>query len=89
MKNLDKHEWDFTPDESYAIRWLESHGYEVTIRKRFVSKNYMTISKDGFDYDFDLPLGNPKRKYAAYMKLIDRNFEMARELAELRNEVSE
>ena len=87
MTNLDKHEWDFSEGEQYAINWLEEHGFEFTLNKRFVSVDRFTVSKDGVTDEFRFPVGNPNIDYHRLMEQFDKNFEMLRELTALRRQV--
>ena len=87
MTNLDKHEWDFSEGEQYAINWLEEHGFEVTLNKRFVSVDRFTVSKDGVTDEFRLPVGDPNIDYRRLMEQFSINFEMLRELTALRRQV--
>ena len=87
MTNLDKHEWDFSKGELYAINWLEEHGFEVTLNKRFVSVDRFTVSKDGVTDEFRLPVGDPNIDYHSLMEQFGRNFEMLCELTALRRQV--
>lgn len=87
MKNLDKHEWDISREEQYAINWWEAHGYDVIIRKRFISKDYCTVSKDGFSMDYDLLLGDAKIDYKKYMQQFEKHFQLAKELDELKRQM--
>ena len=89
MTNLDKHEWEFTREEMYAIKYLEKRGFEVTVKKRFISKDYIMIGKDGFEYEEELPTGNKGINYRKLMPLIVKNFEMAKQLVALRQEAKE
>ena len=86
MTNLDTHEWDFCKGEKYAIKWWESHGYSVTLNKRFISKDYFTIEKDGFSMRYELPLGDSKINYGAYMQTFDRDFQMAKAFEQMKKE---
>ena len=87
MTNLDKHEWDFSKGELYAINWLEEHGFEVILNKRFVSVDRFTVSKDGVTDEFRLPVGDPNIDYRRLMEQFGKNFEMLRELTALRRRV--
>ncbi len=84
MTNLDKHEWDFSKGEKYCIRWMDEHGYALTIRKRFISKDYCTMEKDGHAMEFDPPLGDEKINYKRVMEGLESQFSMSRELVVLR-----
>ena len=86
MTNLDKHEWDFSEGEQYAINWLEEHGFEVTLNKRFVSVDHFTVSKNGVTDELRLPLGDPGIDYRSFMEQFGRNFEMLCELTALRRQ---
>ena len=71
----------------YAINWLEEHGFEVTLNKRFVSVDRFTVSKDGVTDEFRLPVGDPNIDYRRLMEQFSKNFEMLRELTALRRQV--
>ena len=75
MINLDKHEWTFSKGEKYAFRWLEAHGFDVTIEKRFVSCDHLTVAKDGCVYRFWLPLGDNRINYKQVMEQFSSSFE--------------
>lgn len=84
MINLDKHEWEFSRGEKYAIRWLESHGFEVTLSKRLISVDYFTVTRDGITDQFRLPLGDPNINYRKVMEQFERSFNLLCELTTLR-----
>lgn len=86
---MDKHEWDFCENELYAIRYLEEHGFDVTITKRYISKDKLVIEKDGFKYDAEIPLGQKDINYKKLMPFIVKNWEMSRALESLRKEAKE
>lgn len=81
MTNLDKHQWEFSTEEKYVIDWLESNGYAVTINKRFITKDKITISKGGHSEDTEIPLGDHRIHYDKIVKLIDKTFKMGVEIA--------
>ena len=80
MKNLDKHEWDFTNYELQAINELEGKGFNVTINKRSVTKDNLTIERGGFQWDIDIPLGRRNISYVGYVEMVEQTFEMAKKL---------
>lgn len=82
MKNLDKHEWEFN-GEKYAVRWLEGHGYDVAIEKRFATVTYIKATKDLVSLQLNLPLGNPKINYRKIMEQFDRDFALQSEILKL------
>ena len=86
MTNLDRHEWEFSRDEKYAIRWLKEHGFSVTLNRRYVSVDHFTVSRDGVTDQFSLPLGDPKIDYRRYMEQYGRNFDLLCELERLRRQ---
>ncbi len=84
MKNMDKHDWDFTIYEQAVIDWLETNKFDVTINKRTVAKDVITIEKDGHIETFELPLARKNFDPKGYMNLVAKNFELGKELAKLR-----
>lgn len=89
MKNLDKHEWDFSKEEIYAINWLESHGFDVVLKKRYISKDIFEVTRSGIKDTFHLPLGDKDIKYAAIMEQFDKSFQMHEEIIRLREQLNE
>ena len=78
MKNLDKHEWSITTQESKAIRELESRGLVVTIKRRSITNDKFTIERDGFSWEIDVPVGSTTIKYSKYFEMVEKTFEMAK-----------
>ena len=76
MINLDRKEWAFSEAEKYAVRWLEEHGFAVTLQKRYVTVDYFRVSKNGVDYDLRLPLGDSRIDYKAFMEQFDSTFKL-------------
>lgn len=88
MTNLDNKEWEFSKGEKYAIRYWEGHGYEVTILKRYIAKDKCVISKNGFSFDYDLPLGDAKINYKMIMTQFEQQFDLAQRLNKLNTKKS-
>lgn len=82
MQNLDSKEWEFSPGEKYAIRWLEEHGFDVVLEKRYISKDIFRVSKDGLSDKFHLPLGNSKIDYCGVMDQFEKHWELLCALTE-------
>ena len=81
MRFYDGKEWALTKIEARVFALLEADGFSVTVNKRFVSKDYVTIEKDDFSYDWVLPLDTalePK----LYVPLVEQNFEMMKQLSQ-------
>jgi hypothetical protein len=86
MKDLSGKEWDYDKGEKYAIQWFEEHGFDVTLKKRYISKDVFEVSKDGVTDTFELPLGNKDIKYRNVMEQFEKNFSLLCELQKLRAE---
>lgn len=89
MRNNDKKEWAFDKHEKYAIAWLESHGFDVVVEKRYISKDIFTVSRDGVADRFELPLSDESIDYGKYLVQYEKSFDMLCELQRLRAEVKE
>lgn len=85
MKNLDKHEWDFSYGETYAIRWFENHGFETVLKRRSITADQFVVTKNGVSYQFRLPLGNKKIQYRKIMEQFERDFELFCEIERRRD----
>lgn len=88
MINLDKHEWDFDNAEKYAVQWLEDHGFDVVLKKRYISKDIFEVSKDGVTDTFELPLGDKKINHRKIMEQFGKNFALLCELVALRQQAN-
>lgn len=84
MKNLDKHEWEFDKGEKYAIKWFEDRGFDVTIKRRYISKTIFEVTKDGVTDNFQLPQGLSSVDYKQVMEAYGKSFDTLKELVELR-----
>lgn len=84
MKNLDKHEWEFTYGERYAVNWFDDHGFDVVLEKRHVTADYFSVTKRGVSYKFRLPLGDPKINYRKVMEQFEKDFELLCEIEKLK-----
>ncbi len=82
MKNLDKHEWEFSYGERYAVEWLEGRGYEVVVKRRSVTADEIVASKRNVSYKFRLPLGDNKIDYRSVMEQFEKDFELFVAIAE-------
>ena len=89
MRNNDKKEWAFDEHEKYAIAWLESHGFDVVVEKRYISKDIFTVSRDGVTDKFQLPLSDKSINYEKYLAQYEKSFDMLCELQRLKAEVKE
>ena len=89
MKNLDKHEWEFSYGERFAVNWFDEHGFDVVLEKRHVTVDYFSVTKNGVTDKFRLPLGDPKINYQKVMQQFEKNFDMLCELEEMRKEFKE
>ena len=74
MKDLSNQKWEFTKEEKKAIEWLVKNGFEVVLKKQFLSKIVLEVSKNGFTDTMDILKGitNINR----YMELENKKFEL-------------
>ena len=87
MQNLDKHEWEFSYGERYAVEWLEDRGYEVIVKRRSVTADEIVASKRNVSYQFRLPLGDTKIKYREVMEQFEKDFELFAVIAERMDQI--
>lgn len=88
MTNLDKHEWEFDPHEQYIIDYLEARGFAVTINKRYVSTDHITIELGGIPFKTGFPCGDKKLDRAAIAKRIVEDFNLYCKLLAMRDELA-
>ena len=62
-------------------------GFSVTLKSQHVSVTHYTVSKNGVTDSFDFPTGDENLNCKKYMEQFGRNFELLRELIELRKAV--
>ena len=77
MKNTDPHMWALSKQEKDAIAALESRGFDVVIKKRSITNDKIAVSRGGFTWNTDLPVGG-RYTYGKYAEIVDRTFEMVK-----------
>lgn len=87
MIDISKAKWNFSKEETYAICWLNEHGFDGKIEKQYIIKTVFTISKDGITEKFELPQG-VKFNVISYMEQFSRNWDMLCELQKLRKQTN-
>ena len=87
MNNLDRHTWEWSRGEKFAIKWLEDRGYAVTVKSRHVTADYLIVSKDGTTTKFRLPLGDPAIRYREVMQQFEQDFKLLVRLREVSGEM--
>lgn len=87
MQNLDKHEWEFSYGERYAVEWLEDRGYEVIVKRRSVTADEIVAEKRNVSYQFRLPLGDNKIDYKSVMEQFEKDFELFAVIAERMDQI--
>ena len=78
MTDLTQQKWEFNKTEDYAIKWLEEHGFDVVLRKQYLSKTVFEIAKDGITFFLDIPRG--VKDEVAFMKEAEKSFELHRKI---------
>ena len=46
--------WEPSKNTLAAQKYWTEHGYTFKLYRRFISKDYYTVSKDGFDFNFQV-----------------------------------
>ena len=74
MIDLTQQKWEFNKAEEYAVKWLDEHGFDVVLRKQYLSKTVFEIAKDGVTFFLDVPKGVKDEK--AFMEEAEKSFEL-------------
>ena len=75
MLDLSKVKWDMSPEEKYAVKWFNDHGFDGDVQQ-LLSKTKFTVTKDGVtDTSFQIPT-IPNVKIKDLMEQYEKSFEM-------------
>ncbi len=75
MVDLKNQKWELTKNDECAIAWFEKNGFEVTLKKQYISKTVFIVKKDGVEDTFELPNGF-NYDCASYMEQYRKSFDM-------------
>ena len=82
MLDLSKVKWDMSPEEKYAVKWFNDHGFDGDVQQ-LLSKTKFTVTKNGVtDTSFQIPT-IPKVKVKDLMEQYSRSFELLCKLQSL------
>ena len=75
MLDLSKVKWDMSPEEKYAVKWFNDHGFDGEVQQ-LLSKTKFTVTKNGVtDTSFQIPT-IPNVKIKDLMEQYEKSFEM-------------
>lgn len=75
MLDLSKVKWDMSPEEKYAVKWFNDHGFDGDVQQ-LLSKTKFTVTKNGItDTSFQIPT-IPNVKIKELMEQYEKSFEM-------------
>lgn len=75
MLDLSKVKWDMSPEEKYAVKWFNDHGFDGDVQQ-LLSKTKFTVTKNGVtDRSFQIPT-IPNVKIKDLMEQYEKSFEM-------------
>ena len=82
MLDLSKVKWDMSPEEKYAVKWFNDHGFDGDVQQ-LLSKTKFTVTKKGVtDTSFQIPT-IPNVKVKDLMEQYSRSFELLCKLQSL------
>lgn len=82
MLDLSKVKWDMSPEEKYAVKWFNDHGFNGDVQQ-LLSKTKFTVTKNGVtDTSFQIPT-IPNVKIKDLMEQYEKSFEMVCKLQAL------
>ena len=75
MLDLSKVKWDMSPEEKYAVKWFNDHGFNGDVQQ-LLSKTKFAVTKNGVtDTSFQIPT-IPNVKIKDLMEQYEKSFEM-------------
>ena len=74
--------WEASENTLAAQRYWTGHGYTFKLTRRFITKDYYLVSKDGFDFKFEV-YNSPGCPIRNQMRDFERMFEIARQVHQL------
>ncbi len=80
MIRRDGKQWEIDHYARRAIGLLENHGFTVYINKQHITKIKITLEKDGYTYDTELPAGDHKINYKGVIRFLEDGFEMSKKI---------
>lgn len=75
MIDTSNAKWELTKNDTYAIKWLEENGFNVVLKKQYISKTIYTVKKNGIEDRFELPNGF-NYDVENYMELYRKTWEL-------------
>ena len=74
MLDLSNQKWEFNKEEKRALEWLVENGFDVVLKKQFLTKIVLEVSKNGVSDIFHIPKGITNIK--EYMALENKKFQL-------------
>lgn len=71
--------WEASENTLAAQRYWTGHGYTFKLTRRVITKDYYLVSKDGFDFKFEV-YNNPACGIKDQMRDFERMFDTAYKL---------
>lgn len=83
MIDMSKATWEFSKEDKYIFDWLDKNGFDAVLEKQYISKLYVTVSKDGVT---DHARFNSGMRYnvRAYMEQYRASFELLTKLQNMK-----
>lgn len=75
MIDTSKAKWEFSKEDKYIFDWLDKNGFDAVLEKQYISKLYVTVSKDGVT-DYARFESGMKYNVKAYMEQYRKSFEL-------------
>ena len=83
MIDISKAKWEFSNEDKYIFNWLEENGFDAVLKKQFISKMKVAVTKDGVTDNAEFPSGM-KFNVKSYMEQYGKSFKLLCELQKLR-----
>lgn len=74
--------WEASENTLAAQRYWTGHGYTFKLTRRFISKDYYRVSKDGVEMKFEV-YNSPGCPIRNQMRDFERMFDMHRQVSKL------
>lgn len=79
MIDTRKAKWEFSKEDKYIFDWLDKNGFDAVLETQYISKLYVTVSKDGVTDHARFESGK-RYNVKAYMEQYGASFELLAKL---------
>lgn len=83
MIDTTKAVWELTDNDIYAIKWLNKNGFDVVLKKQYISKTIYIVKKNNIEDKLSIPKG-ANCNIKSYMMQYESQFDLLYKLTNLK-----